>query len=507
MRSGRCRLPSRTVRSAVYNRYWSTGGGAETYGGAVAQLLARRGPVELLGHEAFDPVVLGERLALDLSGCTVRVVPYASAAVTAASRDADLFVNVSHRSRDASAAGRSLYVVHFPTSHGRAAVREPGTGLPHVAWGAGFHGSEGRTTWTDGDGTVLVTTVPGRPVDVTLLLGPARPAAAGPCLVRVLVDGVERARADVSGPRTPLERWSGRAVRVRVASPAEGVPAQVRLVSPSFVPGDLGLGDDTRTLGVPVVGVGLGRTGRLVRGGVPVGSSTAWLDSYDALVANAAFTRGWVERLWGRDSAVLHPPVALREAGPKERVVLAVGRFFPSGKGHSKKQRELVQAFRRLERPGWSLHLVGGCAPDGRDYLESVRAEAEGLDVVLHPNATGAELAALYARASVFWHAAGLGEDPERDPDRLEHFGISTVEAMSAGAVPVVLRAGGLVESVRDGVDGRHVDDLDGFVSATRALVDDAVALAGMASNAQERAREFSLEAFDVRLQALLDRL
>lgn len=492
------------MRSVVYNRYWSTGGGAETYGGAVAQLLARRGPVELVGHEAFDPVALGERLALDLSGCAVRVVPHASAAVTGASRDADLFVNVSHRSREASAAARSLYVVHFPTSLGATPAS---AGVPRVAWGTGFHPPEGRATWTDGEGTLLVTTAPGRPVDVTLLLGPARPAAAGSALVRVLVDGVEQAAADLSGARTPLERWSGRAVRVRVASPAEGVPAQVRLVSTSFVPRDLGIGQDARTLGVPVVGVGLGRAARLVRGGAPVGSSTAWLDSYDALVANADFTRGWVQRLWGRDSVVLHPPVALREAGPKERAVLAVGRFFPRDKGHSKKQRELVQAFRRLERPGWTLHLVGGCAPDGRDYLDSVRAEAEGLSVVLHPNATGAELAALYAKASVFWHAAGLGEDPERHPDRLEHFGISTVEAMSAGAVPVVLRAGGLVETVRDGVDGRHVDDLDGFVAATRALVDDPDGLSAMSARAQERARQFSLEAFDERLQTLLEGL
>ena len=497
------------MRSAVYNRYWSTGGGAETYGGAIAQLLARRGPVELVAHEAFDPAALGERLALDLSDCTVRVVPNTSAAVTAAGRDADLFVNVSHRSRDASAAARSLYVVHFPTSLGAGPPQSGAVqaGLPRIAWGTGFHQPAARTTWTDGDGTLLVQTDPRRPVDLTLLLGPARPAAAGPADVRVLVDGVERARGSVAGPRSPLERWSGRALRVRVASPAAGVPAQVRLVSTSFVPADLGVGDDLRTLGVPVVGVGLGRAARLTRGGAAVGSSTAWLDSYSALVANAEFTRGWVQRLWGRDSTVLHPPVALRAAGPGERVVLAVGRFFPTGKGHSKKQRELVQAFRRLDRPGWTLHLVGGCAADGREYLERVRAEAEGLDVVLHPNATGAALAGLYARASVFWHAAGLGEDPERDPDRLEHFGISTVEAMSAGAVPVVLRAGGLVETVRDGIDGRHVDDLDGFVSATRSLIDDDASRAEMSARAQERAREFSLEAFDVRLQALLDRL
>ncbi|MCW2777918.1 MAG: glycosyl transferase, group 1 [Frankiales bacterium] len=493
------------MRSAVYNRYWTTGGGAETYGGAVASLLARRGPVALVGHEPFDPVALGERLALDLSGCTTQVVPHASAAVTAASRDVDLFVNVSHRSRDASAAPRSLYVVHFPTSLGVGGAQS--SGLPRLEWGTGFHPPDGRTTWTDGDATLLVTTRPGSPVDVTLLLGGARPPQAGPAEVQVLVDGVQRGRVRLAGRGGRLERWSGTPVTVRVASPAPGVSAQVRVLSPSFVPAELLGADDARTLGVPVVGVALDRRARLTRRGAPVGSSTAWLDSYDALVANAVFTQIWVRRLWQRDSVVLHPPVAMRAAGTKERVVLGVGRFFPRGKGHSKKQRELVQAFRRLERPGWSLHLVGGCADDGRDYLETVRAEAQGLDVVLHPNASGAELSDLYARASVFWHAAGLDEDPEQHPDRLEHFGISTVEAMSAGAVPVVLRAGGLVESVRDGVDGVHVDDLDGFAEQTRALVDDPERLQRLSASAQERAREFSLEAFDVRLQDLLDAL
>lgn len=492
----------------VYNRYWSTGGGAEAYGGAMAELLSRRGPVELLGHERFDPAALGERLALDLSRCTVRTVPHSSAAVTAASRDATLFVNVSHRSRDASAAARSLYVVHFPTSLGQVAPATPG--LPQLAWGTGFHTPDGRTTWTDGTATLLVTTEPGRPVDLTLLLGFSRPAQAGGTDVQVLLDGAEVAATHLDAPRTPLERWSGRPLRLRVASPAPGVPAEVLVTSRSFVPAELVGGADRRTLGVPVLGVALGRAAaaRLTRSGSSLSTSTDWLDSYDLLLANSVFTQGWVQRLWHRQSAVLHPPVSLRTPGPKEQVVLSVGRFFPTGKGHSKKQLELVQAFRRLVDGGlrgWRLHLVGGCADDGRGYLESIRVEAGGYPVEVHANAPGAELAALYAKATIFWHLAGLGEDAERHPDRLEHFGISTVEAMSAGAVPVVLAAGGLVETVRNGVDGLHVNGLDELVTGTLDLVGDPGRLAAMAASAVQRAQAFSLPAFDRQLQALLD--
>ena len=65
------------------------------------------------------------------------------------------------------------------------------------------------------------------------------------------------------------------------------------------------------------------------------------------------------------------------------------------------------------------------------------------------------ELLDLYSRASLFWHAAGYGQDERRHPERLEHFGITTVEAMAHGAVPLVYPAGGPAEVVEDGVSGR----------------------------------------------------
>ena len=71
------------------------------------------------------------------------------------------------------------------------------------------------------------------------------------------------------------------------------------------------------------------------------------------------------------------------------------------------------------------------------------------------------ELRSLFARASVYWHATGLGEDPELHPERMEHFGIATVEAMSAGAVPVAIGVAGQLEVFDDGVEGFHFHDLD----------------------------------------------
>jgi hypothetical protein len=52
------------------------------------------------------------------------------------------------------------------------------------------------------------------------------------------------------------------------------------------------------------------------------------------------------------------------------------------------------------------------------------------------------------------WHATGYGFDAEQYPAKQEHFGMTTVEAMSAGAVPVVLNTGGQREIVTHGDDG-----------------------------------------------------
>ena len=35
-----------------------------------------------------------------------------------------------------------------------------------------------------------------------------------------------------------------------------------------------------------------------------------FLDSYDTILANSEYTRGWIRRLWQRDADVLYPPIA-----------------------------------------------------------------------------------------------------------------------------------------------------------------------------------------------------
>ncbi len=232
---------------------------------------------------------------------------------------------------------------------------------------------------------------------------------------------------------------------------------------------------------------------------------TEFVPTYARYLANSSFTAGWVERLWGTSAEVLYPPVR-PEVGPGEKqpVVLNVGRFFDPRYGHSKKQLELIDAFTSAAMEGWHLHLAGGCDGVNRDYAMAAKRAAVGQPVDLHINATGETVRRLFAEASIYWHAGGLGEDPERHPERFEHFGITVVEAMAAGAVPVVFAAAGPQEIVTDGVHGFHWRTPEELVRRTRQLIDDPDLRRRMSDAARLRADDFSAQRFTGALRALL---
>ncbi len=527
--------PDRQRRTvAVYNKYWSTGGGAEKYGGLVAQVLAVDNDVVLLGPEDFDIDALADRLDLDLTGVTNRVIAEHLGALRWASHEYDLVVNVSFMSHEAVRSRHSIYIVHFPaevskdlSSAQKLVIGALGgvvrSSSVNTGFGEGFYPPEGRRPryfWASEDASFYLEPHADRPTPLRLVFCRRRPAGLDPAEIAVDVDGTEVARLTLDPGASALERRRKTNLDIELpASPTQApVKVTVRVANP-FVPAEVLGGADVRSLGVALAAISTGR-GLKAKIGAQLGAwlpllhreppSTDFIASYDAVVSNSEFTRRWVQRYWGTDSTVVYPPVTMQARGDKEKIILAVGRFFAAEAGHSKKQLEMVEAFRRLvDRglEGWTLHLVGGCSDVDRPYLEQVQAAAEGLPIELHVDAPGDELRALYGKASIYWQATGLGEDPERDPDRLEHFGIATVEAMSAGAVPVVIGLAGQIEIVQPGVSGFHFATLDELVERTEAVVADDELRATLSQAAESRARDFSVEAFTETFGVVVDKV
>jgi glycosyltransferase involved in cell wall biosynthesis len=493
------------VKIAVYDRYWSTLGGGEQFAGGIAAALRDDHQVDLVGPDPIDVARFGERLGIDVSGLPLRRIDQESD-VSVISSDYDVLINATYQSTAVNRAAHGLYVVHFPGERPgpgqrrkdelRAAVgrRVP----PTLVLRSGFYQPDrrGGGRRTDGAGVVDAYAPEGTPISLTV-------RAERPSVVTLW---------DRRRPLATTELDVGE--RAELGFVASGAwPQQVSIESDTYR-------HEARPSVVWRYGVTLESvTVADQRGPAPpdrlrtkllAPDRLGHLTTYETIASNSAFTAGWVERLWNRHSEVLYPPVRSVPPydGPKETMILNVGRFFDPRRGHSKKQLEMVDAFERLQErghgDGWTLHLIGGCSPEDRDYAMAVKRAAVGLPIHVHLSAPGSVLTDLLARASLYWHAGGLGEDPERHPDRFEHFGISVVEAMSAGAVPVVFAAAGPAEVVRDGVDGLQFASLGELEQATAALIADGGRRRELATAARARAADFGPEAFRVRLRSLM---
>jgi glycosyltransferase involved in cell wall biosynthesis len=240
--------------------------------------------------------------------------------------------------------------------------------------------------------------------------------------------------------------------------------------------------------------------------GVPAPSS------YDVVTANSNYVAGWIGRRWACRSEVVYSACNL--IGPaditKRPSILNVGRFFHDVAGaHHKRQDVLLETFRRMVDAGiadWDLHLVGNVDPDSpnQDFVEQLKRMGESYPVRISTRLPLDALRREYQAASVYWHATGCGCDHEREPSKQEHFGMSIVEAMSAGAVPLVYNGGGPREIVESGVNGFLWSDPDELIAQTRRLLEDSALREAMAARAVADSRRFGAQEFLDRMDAVI---
>ena len=168
-------------------------------------------------------------------------------------------------------------------------------------------------------------------------------------------------------------------------------------------------------------------------------------------VANSVLTQRRIERFYGREADIVHPPVdtarfeplAPREVGEH---LLVVGELVAH-----KRPAVALEAARRAGRP---IKVVGG-GPELRRLRARYGDRAEFLGRV------GDErLAELYARALALVVPG------------VEEFGIVSVEAQAAGRPVIALAASGAGECVADGETGVLLggDDADTFAEAIREV-------------------------------------
>jgi glycosyltransferase involved in cell wall biosynthesis len=148
----------------------------------------------------------------------------------------------------------------------------------------------------------------------------------------------------------------------------------------------------------------------------------------DALAANSRFVQRRIRKFYGRDSEVIHPPVAVESfaepAKDPRTEYVSVCRLVPY-----KRVNLLVEAFARM--PNRRLTVIG----TGPDLMKIAGMAPPNVAVLGWVDGTFLRHYMSTAKAVLF---AGI-----------EDFGISLVEAQAAGTPVIALARGGALETVR----------------------------------------------------------
>lgn len=241
------------------------------------------------------------------------------------------------------------------------------------------------------------------------------------------------------------------------------------------------------------------------------------LAQYQVKNTNSSFTKAVIESHWPVVIDLVHHPrieqgiTSLPEnkqlgvLKKKQKIILNVGRFFRQL--HSKRQDVLVRTFKELieksyDYDDWKLVLVGSV--EDESYAKEVAHLAKGLPIEIHHQVSRAELLDWYTKASIYWHATGFNVDQTIHPEKVEHFGITTGEAMSFGCAPIVINKGGQPEILGEDLSHLLWESTEECIAITTSLMEDRHKREASQQQALEQISKFSLQIFEQKLATMI---
>lgn len=225
------------------------------------------------------------------------------------------------------------------------------------------------------------------------------------------------------------------------------------------------------------------------------------------ILCYSKFVKQYLDKTFPIPASVLPPsirPIGVEKIS-QENIILSVGRF--TGGMNTKKQAFLIDIFKKHYKTKfkeWKLVVIGSSLESDSDFVKELRSLSFGYPISILDSISHAELVRNYKKAKIYWHAAGYGEDLIKHPERAEHFGITTVEAMSAGVVPVVINAGGQPEIVENNKSGLLWETSDELVGFTEELINDKQLLQRMSAASIERATYYGKKNFCKKLRVII---
>ena len=207
------------------------------------------------------------------------------------------------------------------------------------------------------------------------------------------------------------------------------------------------------------------------------------------LLSVSDFTRGFVAKKWERDSKTVYPPCPVEDYSEftnvksRENLVVTIGRIVPEKRFH---------LFIELARivPKTRFVAIGSLSDETSAYYDQLKKSApENVSFVLSPLR---KVRDILGRAMAYVHCA-----------ENEHFGITIVEAMAAGCVPIVHDSGGPKEIVTSDV-GLRWSNLSVAARQIVMLAENDSLRRELSAAASVRARQFRPEVFESEMTRIL---
>lgn len=213
------------------------------------------------------------------------------------------------------------------------------------------------------------------------------------------------------------------------------------------------------------------------------------------VVVNSQFTKKWIDKEYSISSKVLYPPVDIKKfkSKRKQKMICYVGRFstLEQVKGHD----VLIKAFKKFAKTNkdFKLYLIGGSEVGKGNYVAKLRRISGKANVEIIENAPFSQVVEEVGKSLFFWSAAGYGVEKSR-PEKKEHFGITLVESMAAGCIPLVYDGGGHKEIIENPLLlWKTPEEL---VTTTDKIASDKKIVNTLTKEAKKSAQKYSYEKF-----------
>jgi len=157
-------------------------------------------------------------------------------------------------------------------------------------------------------------------------------------------------------------------------------------------------------------------------------------DSRIYLISNSKYVHDSIKTNFGKNSKVIYPPVDLKEFSPKNKEdrVVTIGRF--------SEEKNLEFGINVMKGIYHEYDIIGNTKTKSNIlYYEKLQSKIkkENLEKInLLKNISRNELVNTVNKAKVYFHCSR------------ETFGISTIESIAAGCIPIVPNIGGHVETI-----------------------------------------------------------